>query len=363
MGVLTIDAAVVERPGGSFQFEQLAMDPPGPGQLRVRIHACGICHTDMVMREGGLPVPFPVVLGHEGAGIVEAVGADVVGLVPGDHVLLSFHSCGRCPACHDHQPGYCNEFVQRNFLGLRQAGEGGIRRGEQSMGGNIFGQSAFATYALAHQDNVVAIAPDLPLDLLASLGCGVQTGMGTVLETLNVQPGQSIAIMGAGAVGLSALMAAKITNAGRITILDRHAHRLGLARELGASETANDLLSLDGLFDYIVDTTGVPALLSQAIWMLAPRGTLALVGAYPSEDISIDPSAIMSMGRRIVGVVEGGIEPRRFIPRLIAYYRDGSLPLEKLVRRYPFSEIEEAFAASERGEVIKPVILMTGINS
>lgn len=358
MSVLYIEAAVVERAGDPFRFEQLVMDPPGREQVRVRIHACGICHTDMVMRDGGLPIPFPAILGHEGSGVVDAVGADVSGIVPGDHVLLSFHSCGHCTACHDHQPGYCDEFVPRNFLGLRQAGEGGIRRGDQTMGSNIFGQSAFATYALAHSDNVVRIDPDLPLDLLAPLGCGVQTGAGTVLETLNVQPGQSIAIMGAGAVGLSALMAASIAGAGRIAIVDRHAHRLELAMELGATETSNDLSLLDGLFDHIVDTTGVPALLSQAIGMLASRGTLALVGAYPDAGLAIDPSAIMSMGRRIVGVVEGGIDPRQFIPRLIGYYREGRLPLEKLVRRYPFAQIQAAFAASERGDVIKPVIVM-----
>jgi len=358
VGVLTIDAAVIEQPGGPFQFEQLAMDPPGPDQVRVRIHACGICHTDMVMRAGDLPVPFPVILGHEGAGVVEAVGKDVVGLSPGDHVLLSFHSCGVCAACRDHEPGYCDEFVPRNFLGLRQPGEGGIRRGEQPVGSNIFGQSAFATHALAHKDNVVRIDADLPLDLLAPLGCGVQTGAGTVLETLDVQPGQSIAIMGAGAVGLSALMAAKIADAGRTCVIDRHAHRLALARELGATETVDSLSALEGSFDHVVDTTGVPALLEQAVALLTPRGTLALVGAYPPESIAIDPSAIMSMGRRIVGVVEGGIEPRSFIPRLIGYYREGRLPLEKLVRRYPFAQIEDAFAASEQGTVIKPVVVM-----
>lgn len=312
----------------------------------------------MVMRDGALPVPFPVILGHEGAGVVEALGAQVGDLSVGDHVLLSFHSCGACPACHDHQPGYCSDFVQRNFLGLRDAGEGTVRRGGHPIGSNIFGQSAFASHALAHRDNVVRIEPDLPLDLLAPLGCGVQTGAGTVLETLNVQRGQSIAIMGAGAVGLSALMAATIAGAARVAMLDRHPHRLDLARELGATQTAGELGSLEGLFDYIVDTTGVPILLSQAIAMLAPRGTLALVGAYPRGGLTIDPSAIMSMGRRIVGVVEGGVDPQRFIPRLIGYYRDGRLPLEKLVRHYPFARIEDAFAASERGEVVKPVVVM-----
>ena len=353
-----IEAAVVERAGDPFRFERLEMDPPGPEQIRVRIHACGICHTDMVLRDGALPTPFPIILGHEGAGVVESVGAAVSGIVPGDHVLLTFHSCGHCAACHDHQPGYCDEFVPRNFLGLRQDGEGDIRRGDQPIGSNIFGQSAFATYALAHRDNVVRIDSDLPLEVLAPLGCGVQTGAGTVLQTLNVRPGQSIAILGAGAVGLSALMAARIADAGRIAVIDRHPHRLDLARELGATETSDDLSSREGEFDHIVDTTGVPALLSQAIGMLASRGTLALVGAYPPDGLVIDPSAIMSRGRRIVGVVEGGVDPRPFITRLIGHYREGRLPLEKLVRCYPFAQIQEAFAASERGEVVKPVVVM-----
>ena len=358
MGSIAIDAAVVEGAGSPFRFEKLAMDAPGPRQIRVRLHACGICHTDMVMRDGALPIPFPVILGHEGAGVVDAVGPGVDGVAPGDHVLLSFHSCGACSACHDHQPGYCAEFVPRNFLGVKQPGQGAIWRGDERIGSNIFGQSSFATHALAHSDNVVRIDRDLPLDILAPLGCGVQTGAGTVLETLQVQPGQSIAILGAGAVGLSALMAAVIAGAGRIAVIDRHASRLALARELGASETVDDLAALDGQFDHIADTTGVPALLGLAVDRLAQRGTLALVGAYPPDGFTIDPSSIMSMGRRIVGVVEGGIDPQLFIPRLITYYREGRLPLEKLIKRYAFADLEAAFAASESGAVIKPVVLM-----
>lgn len=358
MGRIAIEAAVVEGAGSPLRFERLIMDPPGPGQVRVRLRACGICHTDMVMRDGALPISFPVILGHEGAGVVDAVGPGVDGIDPGDAVLLSFHSCGACAACHDHQPGYCVEFIPRNFLGVAEEGDGGIWRGDQRIGGNIFGQSAFATYAFAHGDNVVRVDPDLPLDLLAPLGCGVQTGAGTVLETLKVSSGQSIAILGAGAVGLSALMAAVIAGAGRIAVIDRHAHRLDLARELGATETQDDLAAIDGLFDHIVDTTGAPALLGMAVGKLAQRGTLALVGAYPPTGFTIDPSAIMSMGRRIVGVVEGGIDPKRFIPQLIGYYREGRLPLEKLVRRYDFADLESAFAASESGAVIKPVVVM-----
>jgi aryl-alcohol dehydrogenase len=356
---MDIQAAVTEAPGGNFRIETLRIDPPGKDQVLVRIVACGVCHTDMVMRDGALPVPFPAVFGHEGAGVVEAVGPGVTGLAPGDHVLLSFDSCGACSACHDHQPGYCPEFFPRNFLGTLGPDQGGLWRGEDRVGSNIFGQSAFATHALAHPRNVVKVDADLPLHLLAPLGCGIQTGAGTVLETLKVDAGQSIAIFGAGAVGLAAVMAAAIAGASRIALLDRHAHRLDLGSELGATETTTRLEGLTGPFDHIVDTTGVPALLGAAVDLLAGRGTLALVGAYPSDPkLAIDASAIMSMGRRIVGVVEGGIDPQRFVPELIAHYRAGWLPMEKLVRTYPFAAIDQAVHDSEIGAVIKPVLLM-----
>jgi aryl-alcohol dehydrogenase len=356
---MDIQAAVTEAAGGDFRIETLRIDAPGPEQLLVRIVACGVCHTDMVMRDGALPVPFPAVFGHEGAGVVEAVGPGVTGLAPGDHVLLSFDSCGACPACHDHQPGYCPEFFPRNFLGTLGPDQGRLWRGEERIGSNIFGQSAFATHALAHPRNLVKVDADLPLHLLAPLGCGIQTGAGTVLETLKLQAGQSIAIFGAGAVGLAAVMAAAITGAGRIALLDRHAHRLELGRELGTTEVATGLEALQGPFDHVVDTTGVPALLGPAIELLAPRGTLALVGAYPPDPkLMIDASAIMSLGRRIIGVVEGGIDPQHFVPELIAQYRAGRLPLEKLVRTYPFAAIDQAVHDSETGAVIKPVLLM-----
>lgn len=356
---IEIEAAIVEAPGEPMRIERVRIDPPGPGQVRVRIVACGVCHTDMVMQAGALPVPFPGVLGHEGAGIVDAIGEGVTHVVPGDHVLLSFSSCGMCSACTDHEPGYCSEFFPRNFLGQVGAGEGGLWRDDARIGSNIFGQSAFATYALARGANVLAIDRDLPLALLAPLGCGVQTGAGTVLETLKLRAGQSIAILGAGAVGLSAVMAARIAGAGRIALLDRHEHRLSVGRELGAHNIFTQMSALAGPFDHIVDTTGVSALPEQAVPLLTQRGTLALVGAYPDDArIGLAPAAVMSMGRRIVGVVEGGIDPQLFLPQLIAHYRAGRLPLEKLVRTYAFADIAQALHDSETGKVIKPVLLM-----
>ncbi|SLK10353.1 NAD(P)-dependent alcohol dehydrogenase [Novosphingobium mathurense] len=358
-GVVEIAAAVLDAPGAPFSIEQLVMDPPGPGQARVKLHACGVCHTDAVMRQGAIPVPFPAILGHEGAGVIEAIGPDAGPFQPGDHVLLSFASCGHCHACSNHQPGYCDAFFALNFGLGPQDGAPGIRRNGEPISARVFGQSAFASHALVDIRNMVRIDKELPLATLAPLGCGVQTGAGTVLETLQVQPGQSLAVLGAGAVGLSAVMAGKIAGAQRIALLDCHAHRLEVGQELGATEIAADIAALAGPFDHIVDTTGAVALLEPAFDRLAGRGTLALVGAYPpGAAFSVSPSAIMSGGRRIIGVVEGGIDPSLFLPALVEHYRMGRLPLEKIIRFYPFEAAEEAMQASDSGEVIKPVLVM-----
>ncbi|MBC2667594.1 NAD(P)-dependent alcohol dehydrogenase [Novosphingobium piscinae] len=355
---LNVRAAITPAVGAPFAIETLVMDPPGPDQVRVAIRACGVCHTDLVLQHGALPVPFPVILGHEGAGVIEAVGPGVTDLAVGDHVLLSFDSCGTCPACHDHQPGYCVEFVPRNFLASHAPQDGGLWRHDERISANIFGQSAFATHAYAHPRNVVKIAPELPLDVLAPLGCGIQTGAGTVLETLQVARGEAVLVMGAGAVGLAAVMAARIAGAGRIAVVDLHTNRLALAESLGAHETSTDLAGLAGGFHHAIDTTGVSALLPMALDKLVQRGTLALVGAYAPGAIGIEPAAVMSMGRRIVGVVEGGIDPQRFIPRLIDHYLAGELPLERLITFFPFDQIEAACAQSASGAVIKPVLRM-----
>ena len=358
-GSIDISAGLLKGPGQPIVLEQLRMDAPGPGQARIRLHACGVCHTDAVMRQGAIPIPFPAILGHEGAGVIEALGAGTEGFQPGDHVLLSFSSCGGCGACADHQPGYCDSFFGLNFGLAAGPVETGTWRGDQAIPTRIFGQSAFASHALVDVRNMVRIDPDLPLATLAPLGCGVQTGAGTVLETLRVQPGQSLAVLGAGAVGLSAVMAGRIAGAGRIALLDRHRHRLDLGLELGATEAATDLATLQGRFDHVVDTTGTTNLLEGAFDRLGSRGTLALLGAYhPGSTFPLSPSALMSGGRRVIGVVEGGIDPRLFLPILVDHYRAGRLPIDKMIHYYPLSAVEEAMRASETGEVIKPVLVM-----
>lgn len=365
-----VKAAVQRGTGAAPVIEPVAIDAPRAGEVLVAIRAVGVCHTDMVMRDGHLPIPHPVVLGHEGAGVVEAVGDEVEGLAPGDHVVLSFASCGACPACADHAPAYCHRWFPLNFGGGRADGSTALQGADgAAVHSHIFGQSSFATHAIVGARNAVKVAPDLPLELLGPLGCGIQTGAGTVLNVMRPRPGSSLAVIGTGAVGLSAIMAAKIAGAGTIVALDLNPARIALARELGAthafqadSATLADHAARAGCpigFDHVIDTTGLPALCSAAIAALAPRGELALVGAYPPGPLlAADASVLMSGGRVVRGVVEGGADPQTFIPELIAHYRAGRFPFDRLVRFFDFADIADAIAAGETGKAIKPIVRM-----
>lgn len=362
-------AAVLRAHSDPMTIEPVTLASPRPDEVLVKIAGVGICHTDMVMRDGLLPLPRPVVLGHEGAGRVLAVGSAVTDLVPGDHVALSFSSCGHCPSCDVHAPAYCHSWVPLNFFGARADGSTAITgRDGQPVHSHVFGQSSFATHAVVNRRNAVKVDRDLPIELLGPLGCGIMTGAGAVLNALEVREGGSIAVIGVGAVGLSAVMAAKIASASTIVAIDRHASRIDLARELGATHgvvadgrgIAEIVASLGiaGL-DYALDTTGVVPLIEQAIAALAPRGEMALVAAFaPGARIGIDATHVMSGGRVVRGVVEGGADPQAFIPRLLGYHRAGRLPFDRLIRTYAFSDILTAIADGEEGRVVKPVLLM-----
>lgn len=368
---MKITAAVTRETGGPFILEQLDIEDPLPGEVRVRILATGICHTDMVMRDRLLPVPQPVVLGHEGAGIVEAVGAGVRKVRPGDAVVISFNTCGTCPACAGAAPSYCREFFPRNFFGSRLDGSSGLSKDGDPIHGNIFGQSSFATHALAHERNVVKVADDVPTALLGPLACGVMTGVGTVTNALKIRAEQSVVVMGAGTVGLSAIMAARMMGAGRIIAIDPQPARRDMALSLGATDvidpagtdTVAAILALtQGMgVDYSIDTTARADVIRSGILMLAPMGECAVVGAIAhGQDIAVDGGHLLSGGRRLRGVVEGDADPETFIPWLVDLYRDGHLPFDRLVQFYPLAEINQAVEASERGQVIKPIILMPG---
>jgi len=256
--------------------------------------AAGLCHTDMGVANGALPFPLPGVLGHEGAGIVEQVGSAVTALQPGDHAILSFTSCGTCANCRDGHPAYCATWLPSNLVGgTRADGSTTPRRNGQPLGGHFFGQSSFSELAIVDERSVIKVDPAVRLELVAPLGCGVQTGAGAVWNVLAPRPGSTLVVLGAGAVGLSSVMAATMSPAARIIAVDRVAERLQLARELGATDTveagpgslAEAIRQLTGGAgaDGVIETTGSTAVLRQGVDALAARGTLVMVGAPPAS--------------------------------------------------------------------------------
>ncbi len=359
-------AALLREPTARYSIEEVTLADPGPGQVLVRVVAVGHCHTDLLPRTGMLPTPMPMIAGHEGAGVVEAIGDGVSSLAPGDHVVLSFGSCGTCPPCAAGSPASCDLFAPLNLFGATLDGSVTVTDASGApVSARWFGQSSFATYALATERNAVKIDDDLPLELMAPLGCGLQTGAGTVLNVLKPSAGDSIAVFGAGAVGSAAIMAAASAGCTTIVAIDLHPHRLELARSLGATHVvdgrANDVaaqvIATTGRgVDHAVDTTGVNAVCAAAISALTSRGTLALVGVA-QPDLVI-PGNALAMGKRVVGIIEGDADPQQFIPQLAQLWREGKFPIERLVQTFPFAEIDHAEDEAAAGRVVKPVLLM-----
>ena len=311
------------------------------------------------------PVPLPAVLGHEGSGIVESVGARVSGLEPGDHVVLSFNACGECRNCLAGAPTRCTSLFEVNFSGARPDGSCALSCADKRISGHFFGQSSFSTYAIANQANVVKIPSEVPLELMGPLGCGFQTGAGAVMNSLQPRVGDSLAIFGCGSVGLAAVMAAKAVGCTRIFAVDPNPDRRQLALELGATDAIDPSGSdpvqtiqeaSGGGVDYSLECTGLPEVLSQALESLSVTGCCGLVGAAPmGTKVNLDMNSIM-FGRTIKGVVEGDSVPKLFIPHLIDLYRHGLFPIDKLVTFYSLEEIEQAVRDSESGRVVKAVL-------
>jgi aryl-alcohol dehydrogenase len=363
-----ITAAVVESAGAPFALESLELGALQPDEVRVRIVASGICHTDMLIRDGSFPTPMPVVLGHEGAGVVEEVGAAVTRVAVGDHVASTYASCGGCRMCATGAPFHCTEFFERNFLATRRDGSTAISRGGTPVHSHFFGQSSFATGAIIPERSLVAIPDDVPFEVVAPFGCGVQTGAGSVMNTLRPLPNSSIAIFGSGGVGLSAVMAAVICGCSPIIAVDVRPGRLALALELGAThvvdagkedpvEAVNAIVP--GGVEASLETSGVPGVLRQSVDALGSDGLCGLVGAPPlGTEEPLDVNGVLSRGRGIKGIVEGHSVPQVFIPKLIELWRAGRLPIDRLVRAYDFDQINQAADDALAGEVVKPVLRM-----
>ena len=362
----SVSAAVVREKGGPFIIEKLRLEEPRDDEVLVRIVATGMCHTDMVVRDQIYPVPQPIVLGHEGAGVVERVGTHVVKVRPGDHVVLSFMSCGHCRFCAQGRPANCANFNAHNFSGGRADGSCTLRDDCGPVHGHFFGQSSFSTFAIANERNIVKVPKEAQLELLGPLGCGIQTGAGAVMNALKVGAGASFAAFGAGAVGLSAVMAARVVGANTIIAVDVVSSRLALAREVGATHVVDakqqDAVAAvkaitDGGVQFSLETTAIGTVVRQAVDALGVRGTCGIVGAAPpGTDINIDVTEFMQMAKTLYGIIEGDSVPELFIPQLIDLYLQGRFPFDKLTKIYPFDRINEAASDSERGLTVKPII-------
>ena len=361
-------AAVLRGNDSSFVFEDILLDDLQPSEILVKIVATGLCHTDLAVVHGDIPAALPMVLGHEGAGIVEQIGSGVGDLAIGDHVAVSFASCGHCDNCLTGREAYCLKFMMLNIAGVREDGSGTMTAADGGeLHGSFFGQSSFASHAIVSARNAVKIAADVPLELVGPLGCGIQTGAGTVLNSLAVPAGSSIIVSGTGAVGLSAIMAAKAAGATTIIAVDVLEERLAFATKLGATHTINgktaDVVATvmaitDGLgASYGVDTTAIPAVITNVINATRFGASIALVGVG-KPDAMLPLALVTGAGKTLVGAIEGDSVPQVFIPQLISMFQAGTFPFDQLITTYPFDQIETAIADTKSGAAVKAVLTM-----
>lgn len=365
---MKIKAAVVPEVGAQFEIrDNIDLHEVGPTDLQIHMVASGICHSDEAIRKGDASLGYPVILGHEGAGIVEKVGSEVKNFEVGDHVILSFYSDGTCDNCLKGMPTKCRSYAQYNLSGVRADGEDHFQENGQHIS-DMFNQSSFTTTTVVDQRNAVKIDKSFDLRKVGPLGCGYVTGSGTVLNTLKPKPGDTIAVFGTGAVGLAAMMAGRISGCIKVIAVDIVPERLELAKELGATHTINSkqedavakIKELTGGYgvDWTVDTTGLPAVIKNAISALAQGGTCAAIAVTPHlielstwNDLCVDD-------KKVVGVNMGDSIPQIDIPRLLEFYKLGWFDFDKTEKFYDFEEINQANADSVSGKTIKPVLII-----
>lgn len=354
--VYKIQAAVLRKKGGPLKIESLEMEGSRDDEVLVRLVASGICHTDIDFVEEWEESDNAVILGHEGAGVVERVGRKVNRVRSGDHVVLSYQSCGRCRQCRSGRPAHCDHLYEANFGFQRLDGSNALHR--SGVRGHFFGQSSFATHTLVTERNLVKVSKNLPLEVLSPLGCGMQTGAGTVMNSLKVPKGASIAVFGTGAVGLAAVMAARLVGAHPVIGVDIKPWRLKLGLKLGLTHTIDNrrqdiaarIADITGRgVDYVVETTANPRMHQLAIEVLNPHGVVALLTGETGTDA-------LPEDRKTLGIIEGDAVPQQFIPKLIKLHQTGQFPFDHLIKFYDFRDINHAIADARRGDTIKPVL-------
>ena len=365
---MEITAAVVREKSGAFTIEQLDLADPRPDEALVKIAASGMCQTDLHGRDGYYDTPYPAVYGHEGAGVVQAVGKHVTQVAPGDHVVISFPWCGECPNCRRNMQSHCMKGFDLKMRGTRPDGSTLMSKGGAPVYSAFFQQSSFATYAVANERYLVKVRNDAPLELLGPFACSGQTGAGAVLNSMRPRPGDSFAVFGVGAVGLSGLMAARTAGCDPIIAVDVHEDRLALARALGATHTINHRgredvvaeirkITGDGV-RFSLETSAQPAVFREAVEALMAAGTCVLLGsARAGTEVSFDMS-FLQFGRVVRGVIQGESQPREFIPKLVDLLMQDKMPVDRMITFYPLAEINRAARESSQGTAIKPVLRM-----
>lgn len=361
---MTSTAAVVREPGGPFTLESVELDALRPDEVLLKIEAAGVCHTDMNMQH---VVPMPIVLGHEGAGVVEEVGAGVDYVKPGDRAIVSWPACGECLCCVSGRRDICERQFQLLFSGRRLDGSQTIKLGGEWIFGAFFQQSSFATRVITPAESLVRVEEDVPMEVLAALPCGIMTGAGAVINSLRVGVQDDLLVLGTGGVGLSAVMAGRLVGADPIIAVDINPDRLAVAMELGATHavdaTRDDVTArvkeiVPRGVRFAFDTSGAESSWQAAARSLCMGGTFG-VGAIPEGGTpEFDIVEIFSKGSRIQFILAGSAIPRLFLPQLIRWYKQGRFPVDRLVTTFPFADINEAFAASAAGRAIKPVLMM-----
>jgi aryl-alcohol dehydrogenase len=354
-------------PDQEFTLAEVDLEEPRGDEVLVRVVATGLCHTDLTVPTMLPPEMFPNVFGHEGTGVVEAVGDEVSGVEVGDHVVMSLRSCRSCAECGAGRFGYCESSLFLNYMGMRLDGSTTYSRDGTPVFGSFFGQSSFSQHAIAYADNVVVVDRDLDLTRIAPYGCGFQTGAGAVLNVLRSGPEDSLAVYGAGAVGLAAVAAAAGAGVGTVVAVDVLPSRLRLAEQYGAVAINPNDLGETSLVDAVkeatsggaagaIDTTSVPDVLKQAAQALAVRGELVVL-ALGAPEFPVDAIDLMQNGKVIRGSVEGDSDPLEMVPRLLALNAAGKFDVDGLVETYPFAEINQAVADVTSGSVVKPVLV------
>ncbi|HEX2619093.1 MAG TPA: Zn-dependent alcohol dehydrogenase [Phototrophicaceae bacterium] len=366
---MKIQAAVLKAPNTPFEIQELILDEPKQGEVRVKIAACGVCHSDYHLATGTTRHPLPVVCGHEGAGVVESVGEGVTRVKPGDHVTLSWSpDCGECFYCRAGKPNLCETFTEPIWAGTMLDGTTRLHFPNGDPVYAYCGLATFAEYVVVPQQSCIPIRKDVPLSVAALVGCAVATGVGAAMYTAGVRPGESVVVLGCGGVGLNVLQGAALCGAGTIIAVDTNAAKMDLARQFGATHTlisdAQTLAAIRALTggrgaDHVIEAVGIPALQELALEATRPGGMAVLAGLSAMGTATNLPGAVLTRTEKTVkGSYYGSVNPARDFPLMLDLYMAGKLKLDELVsREYQLSEINAAFESMLGGKVARGVVV------